>query len=69
MVVLFVVMKGIRRYYARVEKEIARKNGPLKFPIRCTRSCSSPALHKPALRALAFAAHPPRQFGRVRSTG
>jgi len=34
MVVLFVVMKGIRRYYARVEKEIAPENGPLKFPSR-----------------------------------
>jgi hypothetical protein len=55
MIVLFLLMKGIRRYYARVEAEIAPEEGPLTLPARVHAIVLVSRLHKPALRALAFA--------------
>ena len=55
MVGLFAVMKGIRRYYTRVEAEIAPEENPLTLPSRVHAIVLVSRLHKPALRALAYA--------------
>ncbi len=56
MIVLFLIMKGIRRYYLRVEAEIMpQEEGPVTLPSRVHAIVLVSRLHKPALRALAFA--------------
>jgi amino acid transporter len=55
MVVLFLMMKGIRRYYRRVADEIAPGDVPLTLPARVHAIVLVSRLHKPALLALAYA--------------
>ena len=56
MVVLFVVMQGIRRHYDRVGAELALEPGEeLTLPSKVHAVVPVSKLHKPTLRALAFA--------------
>jgi hypothetical protein len=55
MVALFVLMKGIRRYYRRVAEEIAPGDTPITLPARVHAIVLVSRLHKPALLALAYA--------------
>ncbi|UGQ13844.1 APC family permease [Yinghuangia sp. ASG 101] len=56
MVVLFVVMKGIRRHYDRVSDElVADPDEDMKLPSRVHGIVLVSKLHKPTLRALAYA--------------
>ena len=58
MALLFVLMLAIRRHYDRVRRELAvapRQRGAARCPPGCTRSSSCRKLHKPTLRALAYA--------------
>jgi hypothetical protein len=55
MIVLFFLMRAINRYYARVSAEIAPEQTPPTLPARVHAVVLVSRLHKPALRALAFA--------------
>jgi amino acid transporter len=55
MVVMFAVMKTIHRYYARVSAALAPEPGTPTLPARVHALVLVSQLHKPALRALAFA--------------
>lgn len=55
MVALFLMMKGIRRYYSRVAEEIAPGDTPITLPARVHAIVLVSRLHKPALLALAYA--------------
>ncbi|MFD7905769.1 APC family permease [Kitasatospora sp. NPDC059747] len=57
MVVLFVMMKGIRRHYDRVSEELSAAEEPddVVLPTRVHAVVLVSKLHKPALRALAYA--------------
>ena len=57
MIVLFVVMRAVNRYYQRVAAEIAADNDPAgpTLPSRVHAIVLVSRLHKPALRALALA--------------
>ncbi|MFG1623547.1 APC family permease [Kribbella sp. NPDC049227] len=56
MVVLFLLMKGIRRHYSRVSEQMAVEGDePLMLPSRVHSIVLVSKLHKPTLRALAFA--------------
>ncbi|MER7583498.1 APC family permease [Kitasatospora sp. NPDC097691] len=57
MVVLFVMMKGIRRHYDRVSEELTAAEEPddVVLPTRVHAIVLVSKLHKPALRALAYA--------------
>ncbi|MEV0797062.1 APC family permease [Kribbella sp. NPDC050281] len=56
MVVLFLLMKGIRRHYNRVSEQMAVEGDePLMLPSRVHSIVLVSKLHKPTLRALAFA--------------
>ncbi|MER7772537.1 APC family permease [Kitasatospora sp. NPDC096140] len=57
MVVLFVMMKGIRRHYDRVSEELIAAEEPddVVLPTRVHAIVLVSKLHKPALRALAYA--------------
>jgi amino acid transporter len=55
MIVLFVVMRSISRYYVRVETEVASEGGTPTLPPRVHAIVLVSRLHKPALRAVAFA--------------
>ena len=57
MVVLFLVMRGTNRYYARVDEEISADDEPggPTAPARVHAVVLVARLHKPALRALALA--------------
>ncbi|MGW6917650.1 APC family permease [Kitasatospora sp. NPDC054939] len=57
MVVLFVMMKAIRRHYDRVSTELAAAEAPddVVLPTRVHAIVLVSKLHKPALRALAYA--------------
>ena len=55
MPVLFAAMQGVRRHYARVDREVAPGPEGVPLPSRVHASCSSHASPRPALRALAFA--------------
>jgi hypothetical protein len=58
MVVLFVVMLGIRRHYDRVRDELAVQEGDTRhqlLPSRVHAIVLISRIHKPALRALAYA--------------
>jgi hypothetical protein len=53
--VLFALMRGIRRYYDRVALELAPDPGGMVLPARIHAVVLVSRLHKPALRALAYA--------------
>ncbi|GAA5172597.1 APC family permease [Pseudonocardia eucalypti] len=55
MIVLFFLMRAINRYYARVSAEVAPDQTPLTLPASVHAVVLISRLHKPALRALAFA--------------
>jgi hypothetical protein len=55
MIVLFFLMRGINRYYARVTVEVAPDETPPTLPATVHAVVLVSRLHKPALRALAFA--------------
>ena len=55
MVLMFLIMRGISRYYRRVEQEIASPGTTPTLPPRVHGVVLVSRLHKPALRALAFA--------------
>jgi amino acid transporter len=57
MIVLFVAMRGVNRYYHRVEAEVAPDDEPTgpTLPARVHAIVLISRLHKPALRALALA--------------
>jgi len=55
MIVLFFLMRGINRYYARVSAEVAPDETPPTLPASVHAVVLVSRLHKPALRALAFA--------------
>jgi amino acid transporter len=55
MIVLFFLMRGINRYYARVSAEVAPDEAPPTLPASVHAVVLVSRLHKPALRALAFA--------------
>lgn len=55
MIVLFFLMRGINRYYARVSAEVAPDETPPTLPASVHALVLVSRLHKPALRALAFA--------------
>ncbi|NIK60128.1 amino acid permease [Kribbella shirazensis] len=56
MAVLFLLMKGIRRHYETVRKQMAAEGDePLMLPSRVHSIVLVSKLHKPTLRALAFA--------------
>jgi amino acid transporter len=55
MIVLFVLMRGINRYYAQVTAEVAPDETPPTLPASVHAVVLVSRLHKPALRALAFA--------------
>jgi amino acid transporter len=55
MAVLFLMMKGIRRHYAAVSKQMAAEDEQLMLPSRVHSIVLVSKLHKPTLRALAFA--------------
>ena len=53
--VLFALMRGIRRYYDRVARELAPDPAGMVLPARIHAVVLVSRLHKPALRALAYA--------------
>ncbi|MGO4257318.1 APC family permease [Marmoricola sp. RAF53] len=55
MVVFFVIMKGIRRHYDRVEEELVVGDEDPIMPTRVHAIVLVSKLHKPTMRALAFA--------------
>jgi len=55
MIVLFFLMRGINRYYARVTAEVAPDETPPTLPASVHAVVLVSRLHRPALRALAFA--------------
>jgi amino acid transporter len=55
MVVLFFLMRGINRYYGRIEAEVTPTDWSPTLPPRVHAVVLVSRLHKPALRALAFA--------------
>jgi amino acid transporter len=55
MIVLFFLMRGINRYYARVTAEVAPDETPPTLPASVHAVVLVSRLHKPVLRALAFA--------------
>ncbi|MGN6333781.1 MAG: APC family permease [Motilibacteraceae bacterium] len=56
MVVIFLIMKGIRRHYSRVSEELAlEEETPTTLPSRVHAIVLVSKLHKPTLRAIAFA--------------
>jgi amino acid transporter len=55
MIVLFFLMRAINRYYARVTAEVAPEQTPPTLPVSVHAVVLVSRLHKPALRALAFA--------------
>lgn len=55
MIVLFFLMRAINRYYARVTAEVAPDRTPPTLPASVHALVLVSRLHKPALRALAFA--------------
>jgi amino acid transporter len=55
MIVLFFLMRAINRYYARVTAEVAPDQTPPTLPASVHAVVLVSRLHKPALRALAFA--------------
>jgi amino acid transporter len=55
MVFFFLVMKGIRRHYRNVENELAAEEEDKVMPTRVHAIVLVSKLHKPTLRALAFA--------------
>jgi amino acid transporter len=55
MVVLFVVMRAISRYYRRFEREVANVKATTTLPPRVHALVLVSRLHQPALQALAFA--------------
>src|SRR5436305_4206392 len=55
MIVLFFLMRAINRYYARVTAEVAPEQTPPTLPASVHAVVLVSRLHKPALRALAFA--------------
>jgi amino acid transporter len=55
MIVLFFLMRGINRYYARVTAEVAPDETPPTLPASVHAVVLVSRLHKPALRAVAFA--------------
>ncbi|MBV9058217.1 MAG: APC family permease [Pseudonocardiales bacterium] len=55
MIVLFFLMRAINRYYARVTAEVAPDQTPPTLPASVHALVLVSRLHKPALRALAFA--------------
>lgn len=56
MVVIFLIMKGIRRHYGRVSAELAlEEETPTTLPSRVHAIVLVSKLHKPTLRAIAFA--------------
>jgi amino acid transporter len=55
MIVLFFLMRAINRYYARVSAEVAPDETPPTLPVTMHAIVLVSRLHKPVLRALAFA--------------
>ncbi len=55
MAVLFFLMRGIRRHYARVADELAADDTPTVLPSRVHAVVLISKVHKPALRALSYA--------------
>jgi amino acid transporter len=55
MILLFFVMRGIKRYYARVSQEISADDVAATLPARVHAIVLVSRLHRPALRALALA--------------
>jgi amino acid transporter len=55
MIVLFFLMRAINRYYARITAEVAPEQTPPTLPASVHAVVLVSRLHKPALRALAFA--------------
>ncbi|MFP5252619.1 MAG: APC family permease [Actinomycetes bacterium] len=55
MAICFLVMKGIRRHYASVTRELAAEDADQVLPTRVHAVVLVSKLHKPTLRALAFA--------------
>ncbi|HYZ38215.1 MAG TPA: amino acid permease, partial [Pseudonocardiaceae bacterium] len=55
MIMLFFLMRAINRYYARVTAEVAPEQTPPTLPASVHAVVLISRLHKPALRALAFA--------------
>lgn len=55
MIVFFVIMRGIRRHYDNVEEELAADEEDKVLPTRVHAIVLVSKLHKPTLRALAFA--------------
>ena len=55
MPVIFMTMKGIRRHYDRVARELVPEPGPPTLPSRVYAVVLVSKLHRPTLRALAFA--------------
>ncbi|NMH99285.1 amino acid permease [Pseudonocardia acidicola] len=55
MIVAFFLMRGINRYYARVEERIRPDDTPTTLPSRVRGVVLVSRMNKPALRALAFA--------------
>jgi hypothetical protein len=55
MIVLFFLMRGINRYYARVSQEIMTQDEAVTLPARMHAIVLVSRLHRPALRALALA--------------
>jgi hypothetical protein len=55
MVIFFVIMRSIRRHYDNVQLELAAEEGDKVMPTRVHAIVLVSKLHKPTLRALAFA--------------
>ncbi len=55
MVIFFTIMRGIRRHYDSVERELAAEEGDKVLPTRVHAIVLVSKLHKPTLRALAYA--------------
>ncbi|MEO6510939.1 MAG: APC family permease [Nocardioides sp.] len=55
MIVFFVIMRSIRRHYDNVQEELAADEGDKVLPTRVHAIVLVSKLHKPTLRALAFA--------------
>ncbi len=55
MAVFFLVMKGIRRHYDEVAEEVRRAGRPVPLRTRVHAIVAVSKLHKPTMRALAYA--------------
>jgi hypothetical protein len=55
MPIIFMIMKGIRKHYDRVSRELIPDPGPPTLPSRVYAMVLVSKLHRPTLRALAFA--------------